>query len=75
LEDKITQKLDEIFNGLAIPTIESQKKLLGIHGKLSREDGLKMAERIRELFVHLVGDVVADKVYKELVEIIKSEND
>jgi hypothetical protein len=75
LEDKITQKLDEIFNGLAIPTIESQKKLLGIHGKLSREDGLKMAERIRELFVNLVGEVVADKVYKELVEIIKSEID
>ena len=75
LEEKIAKQLDEIFDGLAIPTIESQKKLLGIEGKMSKEDGLKVASRIREVFVHLVGDKVADKVYEQLVQIINSETE
>ena len=73
MEEKIVKELDEIFNGLAIPTLESQKRLLGIQGEMTKEDGLKMASRIRELFVNLVGDKVADKVYNELVQIINSE--
>lgn len=75
MEDKIAKQLDEIFNGLALPTIESQKKILGITGQMNREQGLKMAERIREVFVHLVGETVATKVYNQLIETIKSETE
>lgn len=75
MEEKIVKKLDEIFDGLAIPTMESQKRMLGIHGKLSKEDARKMVERIRELFTHLAGEQVAKKVYDELLRMIEEESD
>lgn len=73
MEEKIAKQLDEIFDGLAIPTIESQKKLLGIQGTMSKEDGLKFAQKVREVFVHLVGETVAERVYLQLVQIVNNE--
>ena len=70
-EERIVDELENIFDGLARRTVEVQKKKLGLEGELSNDDYIKLAMKIREACVQMVGEPIAEKVYNDLIEIIK----
>lgn len=73
IEDEIIETLRLMFGDMAKPTIEIQKRKLGLRDKLSKEDYLKIADKIRELCREMAGDLIAERIYNDLVNIIEKE--
>ena len=71
-EDRIVDRLENIFDGLARRTVEVQKKKLGLEGELSKEEYIQLAKKIKEACVQMVGEPIAENVYNDLIEIIGS---
>ena len=72
IEDKIVRHLEIIFGMMAKPTVERQKEKLGLKRELSEKDYLMLAKGIYEVCAVMVGETRAQKVYNDLMEIIKS---
>ena len=73
MEEKLVFKLNEIFNGLAKPTVEAQKRVLGIQGEITKSDYLKLVERLKIIFTNVAGEVVAKRIYDDLVRLAEVE--
>ncbi len=76
IEERIVEELSALLNGLAYPTIEAQKRKLGIQGApLTVEQGRLLIEQIREASVHLAGESAADEMYKRLIRLCNGEKE
>ncbi len=71
IEERIVEELTEIFDGLAKPTLDVQKKKLGIERELTPEEYKMLIKEIRNACSHMVGDNLAEEVYAKLERIIE----
>ena len=70
IESKWEDYLKPLLGDMAPITINSQKDKLGLHGELSGDDYVELAEGIKELCAEMAGDVIAAKIYDGLLSII-----
>ena len=73
IETKLLIELEDIFNGLAKPTLDIQKKKLGLGDEISLEDYKKLIEEIRTACRRLAGEQLAESAYKKLQKILEEE--
>ena len=71
LDEEIVEYLKPLFGDMASVTIEMQKEKLGCSGDLSPEDYKQIAEQIRILCKEMAGDVLANKIYDGLMQLIE----
>ena len=70
METKLVEALRVMFGDMAKSAIEVQKKKLGLKDDLSKEDYLKIAKKIMELCKEMAGEHIAEKIYKDMLNII-----
>ena len=62
-----------LIGDMAERAMDNQKKKLGIDKtEPSLDDYKKIAEAIRDLCRHMAGDAIANKIYKGLIELLRS---
>jgi demethoxyubiquinone hydroxylase (CLK1/Coq7/Cat5 family) len=74
IEHQMIEFMRPLFGDMAEKALENQKTKLGIKKKASSEDYKKIAGSIRDLCKHMAGEVIADKIYTGLMEILESNN-
>ncbi len=70
VENKLLVELEDIFDGLAKPTLEVQKRKLGLSDEISLEEYEKLIEEIRNATRRLAGERVAEEAFKKLRKIL-----
>ncbi len=71
LDAEIVAYLSQVFGEVSQSAIEIQKKKMGLGEHPTLEEYQKLAERIREVFVEMADEAVADIVYHGILAIIK----
>ncbi len=73
IESQMIEFMRPLFGDMAEKAMENQKKKLGIDKtEPSLDDYKKIAEAIRDLCRHMAGDAIANKIYKGLIELLRS---
>lgn len=75
IQHELEVYLTKMFGTMVGPTIELQKKKLGINvptNQMSIEDYLKIASAIKVLCEHMAGQLLAEQMYKGMLQIIEA---
>lgn len=70
-EEQIVARLNTLMGGLARPIVDLQKRNLKLGDELSKEDCVKLIDSLRTTFAQIAGEIVSEKLHKELLTIIK----
>jgi hypothetical protein len=73
IETKLLVELEDIFDGLAKPTLDIQKKKLGLGEDISLEDYKNLIEGIKNACRRLAGEQLAEDAYKKLQKILEDQ--
>ena len=73
VERQLLIELEDIFNGLAKPTLDIQKKKLGLGDEITLDDYKKLIEEIRNACKRLAGEQLAEDAYKKLQTILEKQ--
>ncbi len=73
IEAKMEDVIKKIFNNFAPHIIQHQKNKLKLIEPISKEDYFKIAKEIQILTIEMAGNMIGNKIYKSLIEVIDSE--
>lgn len=73
LEERMVEYLKPLFGDMATLTFEMQKDRLNLDKEgLSVDDYILIAKEVRTLCKEMAGEVLADKIYNGLIDIIEN---